>query len=446
MNDHLLSRRDAFLALGAIGCAAALTQSGCSAVDANSLDGRAEPVAVADSYWVYSPAGFRSDGRSVDEGLATTMAAQGISGPPRAAESSLRVEQIYAADIDRYVSWLFYERGWSDGLLLRAPTEQNVSRMVKGTDLPREEEIAALAPLGGIATVEKIAVNAVMAGCAPCHMPALIAAVRAIAEPEFDLTGLSTTTSPNATMIILNGPMAIDIEANGKANALGRGSYTNAVLSRALHLIQQNIGGSWPAISDLSSLGTPGDFCMMMAENEEESPWESLAVERGFSSDESVVTVLSPEGMSLIVDIGVDGEGFLHRVAHSATCHELMGIDMLLVLTPGTAQKLSAEKWDKESIRSFVSGHARVPQSYVEDAQIGSLGKAGDDFLRPSEPDGQGLVAMPFVDTLHIAVAGGYGEKNELLALWGKPISKTVSAPENWDEILEASKSYVEGA
>lgn len=432
-------------ALGALGAAALLaTQVGCTA---DAPEQRDTPVATeARTYWVYSPAGVRANGRSVDEDLAAAMEAQGLTWPSRAGESSLRVEPIYADDIDRYASWLFYERGWSDGLPLRAPTEQNVALMMRGTDLPREHVVATLAPLGGVATVEKIAVNAVMAGCAPCHLSVLIAAVEALTEPVFDLTGLSTTTSPNATMIIVNGPVARDVEANGKANALGRGNYTNAVVSRALHLIQQNVGGSWPGVSDLSTLGSPGDFCMMMAENDDENPWESLAVERGFSPDESVVTVLSPEGMALVVDIGVNGEGFLRRVAHSATCHELLQLDMLLVLAPATAHKLATEGWSKESIRAFVDEHARVPESYVQQARIGSLKKAGNEVADYGAPDEFGLVWLPFINRLHLAVAGGAGEKNELIALWSEPVSKTVALPKDWNDVLEVSKRYVEGA
>ena len=137
--------------------------------------------------------------------------------------------------------------------------------MLKGTDLAPETVIGTIDPMGGQATVEKIAVDAVMAGCRPEYMPVLLTAVEAVSDPEFDLRGVATTTNPDVPMLIVSGPIAKQLDINAGSNALGRGWQANAAISRALHLIINNIGGSWPGVTDMSTLGQPGDFAMMLA-------------------------------------------------------------------------------------------------------------------------------------------------------------------------------------
>ena len=334
----------------------------------------------------------------------------------------------------------YNQRGWTDGLPIVPPTDGPLGEMLRGTDLPPNYVVATLDPMGGQATVEKIAVNAVMAGCRPEYMPILIAAVEAIADPVFNLVGVGTTTNPDVTMLIVNGPIAKQLDINSGPNALGRGWEANATIGRALHLIEQNIGGSWPGVSDVSSLGQPGDYSMMMAENEAANPWDTLAVERGFKKDQNVVTVVSAEGMQRVLDIGVTGEGFLGRVADYVSGREGTHKNMLLVLTPFTAQKLVTEGWNKESIRKYINDHARVPLFRYKAKFTGEYptGIVPDSIL--ATQDSNGMVQVPFIDQLVIVVAGGVGEKDELIPLWSPPVSREIKLPRNWNELLQKAK------
>ena len=391
--------------------------------------------------WLYNPAGVLGNGISVDWLLREAMDDAGITKPPLAGQSTAsRVEMILAEDPFAGANKLFYQRGWTDGLPIVPPTDGRMAEMLGGTDLPANQVVATLDPVGGQATVEKIAVNAVMAGCRPEYMPVLIAAVEAIADPVFNLVWAGTTTNPDVTLLIINGPIAKQLDINSGANALGRGWEANATIGRALHLIEQNIGGSWPGVNDVSSLGQPGDYSMMLAENEAANPWPPLHVERGFAKDQNVVTVVSAEGMQRVLDIGVNGEGFLGRVADYVSGRETTGKNMMLVVTPFTAQKLVTEGWNKESIRQYINDHARVPLFRYKAKFTGEYptGIVPDSIL--ATQDSNGMVQVPFIDQLVIIVAGGVGEKDELIPFRSAPVSREIRLPPNWNELMQRAK------
>ena len=456
------TRREAALLFGSAGAVAALTAlSGCAS--SSSADGSAPSPAGAttssssgQSYWLYNPAGVRENGVSVDSDLRHTMDAAGLDKPSRAAESSVRSEAFYPeSDLYAEVYRLFLERGWGDGLPMVPPVEQNMIRMAKGTDLPRETVVATIPPLMGRATVEKVAANAVMAGCAPCHLPFVLAAAEAVADDAYDLVGSSTTTSPNATLVIANGPAALEAGMNCGSNALGRGCRANAAIGRAVHLVEQNVGGAWPGVSDYSTLGNPGEFAMALAENEEANPWGPLHVERGFAAERSVVTVASAESFQLVVDIDVDDRGFLDRVARTVCSRQRLNQDFLLILTPATADKLAKAGWDKESVLAYIRENTRVHISQLDqqlrdklEAAGGSNGSSGSAGAGGSsdaggavegvgEPDEDGMVQLSVARSLEVIVAGGVGEKNAVVPLWSPAVSREVALPANWDTLVE---------
>ena len=170
----------------------------------------------------------------------------------------------------------FINQGWSDGLPMLAPTPAAVSAMVAAGGLETNAVIGVIPPLNGIATVEKIAANAVMAGCLPEYFPLLIAALRGVLRPEFNLDGVQTTTGNVAPLTIVNGPCRNSLQINYGSNALGQGWRANATIGRALRLVLCNIGGAAPGIFDKSTLGQPAKYTFCIAENEEENPWEPL--------------------------------------------------------------------------------------------------------------------------------------------------------------------------
>ena len=183
-------------------------------------------------------------------------------------------------DLDEF-NRFFHERRWSDGMPVIPPTAERVARMLRATRRAPAEIAASIAPAFGTATVERIAINAVLAGCYPEYLPVLIAAAEAVAAPEFNLQSIQTTTNPVTVWLIVNGPIARHLGVNSGINCLGPGAWANATLGRALRLILQNIGGGLPGDMDRATHGQPGKYTFCCAENEEANPWEPLHVERG---------------------------------------------------------------------------------------------------------------------------------------------------------------------
>ncbi len=222
------------------------------------------------------------------------------------------------SDLDEFQGWLM-EQGWGDGLPAIPPTAERVKRMLAGTRRETEEIVAVLLPRMGRATIETVAANAVMAGALPEHMPVILAAVEALADPSFNLQAVQTTTHPCSPLLIVNGPIARRLGINAAGNALGQGARANGVIGRAVRLTLQNIGGARPGKEDRATHGHPGKYSYCVAENEAASPWEPLSVERGFSPADSTVTVCGSEAPHNINDHGTaTPEGLVATVAGTA--------------------------------------------------------------------------------------------------------------------------------
>lgn len=394
---------------------------------------------------VYNPAGMLEDGTYVDEMLKKRMVESGKIKPPLAGEfPKTKMEEICVGnDVFAEINKLFYKRGWSDGLPIVPPTVERVKAMMQGADLDPDYVVSKIDPVGGQATIEKIAVNAVMAGCLPEYMPVLTAAVEAVMDPNVNLRGMSTTTSPDVPLLIFNGPMSKQLDINSGSNALGRGSRANSSISRALNLIIQNIGGSWVNVTDMSTLGQPADFSNMLAENEDGSPWGPLHVELGFQKNDNVVTVVGVEPYHTIMGLGHSADGFMRLI----TDH-LKGTDrpyqstLILLITKDTAQMMAKSGWTKEKIRENIDKNARLPLSIVKEKFLDNgtasvLGGIPSWVYEAKDP--KMMIPTPFIGQLHIIVAGGTGEKTALFPGWlgSKSASKKIRMPSNWDELLE---------
>jgi hypothetical protein len=195
-----------------------------------------------------------------------------------------------------------YDRGWSDGLPLVPPTEERVLRMLSGTTRD-PQEVIGLVPSDLVpATVEKIAINAVMAGCKPEYLPVVLAAVEAVLDEPFAMHGVLATTMYVGPVIVVNGPIRRAIGMNARGNALGQGNRANATIGRAVQLVIRNIGGGRPQEVDRATLGNPGKYTYCFAEDEENSCWEPLSVERGIAPGKSAVTAFAGYGLQGVVD------------------------------------------------------------------------------------------------------------------------------------------------
>lgn len=206
-----------------------------------------------------------------------------------------------------------HDRGCTDGLPVVVPTVERVSRMILASGQDADMVLGTMGPGHGIASIESVAVAAVMAGCLPDYMPVVVAAVKAVIDPSFDLTEMQATTHCTAPLLIVNGPARHSCGpiASG-TGALGPGHRANASIGRALRLTMINIGKARPGSSDMALLGHPGKFTYCLAEDEENSPFPPLHVDLGFDEQDSVVTVLGAEAPHsvLYADDGDDPDSY----------------------------------------------------------------------------------------------------------------------------------------
>jgi hypothetical protein len=251
---------------------------------------------------------------------------------------------------------LGYDMGWSDGLPVVPPTPARVLRMLKGTTRTPDEIVGVIAPNNAECSVEKVAINAVMAGCKPEYLPVVIAAVEAACMDDFCMHGVLATTYFSGPVVIVNGPITKKIGMNSGGNALGQGNRANATIGRALQLVIRNVGGGKPGGVDRSTLGNPGKYTFCFAEREEDSPWESLAVERGFPPDASTVTIFAGDGVQAIADqqsrapesLAKTLAACLRVVAHPKLA---MAADAFLVVTPEHARTFAQAGWSKAKLK-----------------------------------------------------------------------------------------------
>jgi hypothetical protein len=259
-----------------------------------------------------------------------------------------------------------FERGWSDGLPVVPPTRERVFAMLKGTTRSPEEIVGKIPPDYGECTVEKAAINAVMAGCRPEYFPVVLAAIEAALEPDFGLHGVLCTTNFIGPVVMVNGPIARTIGMNSRVNALGQGNRANATIGRALQLVVRNVGGGRPGEIDRATLGNPGKYTFCFAEDEDGSEWESYSVEKGFSKDVSTVTLFVGDGAAPIVDeISRTPESLARSYAAClrAAHHPKKVIDVaaFLVVTPEHARVFHDAGWSKQRLKSELERLLQIP-------------------------------------------------------------------------------------
>jgi len=252
-----------------------------------------------------------------------------------------------------------YARGVTDGLPVVPPTRACVDAAVEASGRPAEHVVARIAPGLGHATVEKIAVNAVMAGCRPEYMPVVIAAVQAIAEPALGLVGVSGTTDAVGLLLIVNGPIRKSLSVNCGVGLFGPGWRANATIGRAVHLVWMNIGGARLGVISMPTFAQPGRYTYCIGEYEEENPWPPLSVDHGFASDASTVAALAAEATKVISDAPSEtARDILTTVARSgqviASYRHARLSDTVLVIGPEHARTIGRDGWSKADIQQFL--------------------------------------------------------------------------------------------
>ncbi|HET7158960.1 MAG TPA: UGSC family (seleno)protein, partial [Burkholderiales bacterium] len=282
---------------------------------------------------------------------------------------------IEAEDNFDAINTLMLERGWGDGLPVVPPTAERVENMLGYCDRGWTEPIAKIAPRYGEATPLRLAANAVMAGCRPEYFPLYMLAIEAMCEGPFNLYGIQATTHPCAPLVIVNGPIGLELGINSGHNAFGPGTHGNATIGRAIRLALLNIGGALPGSGDMSTQGAPSKYSFLVAENEEGNPWEPLHVERGFERDMTTVTVIGCEGPHNINDHeSLSGEGILTTIAGTMATtgnnDTYYDAQPLVVLGPEHAQTIAKDGYSKADVKRFLQAHAKLPLNHFSKENI----------------------------------------------------------------------------
>ncbi len=346
------------------------------------------------------------------------------------AGHTLTARRIEVAELGDEMELLF-ERGFTDGLPVVPPTEERVLRMLQGTTHAASDVVAVVPPDLVEITVEKIAINAVMAGCKPEYMPWVIAALEAVCTDAFNIHGVLATTMPVGPVIICNGPGTRAIGMNSDGNVFGQGNRANLTIGRAVQLIIRNVGGGRPGEVDRATHGNPGKISFCFAERERDSPFTSLSVGRGFDATQNTVTVFAGEGPRCIVDQKVRTAAELANVfaACLRTLHSpklVLAFDAILVVGPEHARVLADEGWGRE--RLLAELHSRL-QIHGSELVHGALGIADgvpahlvDATLPKFRPDGILLVHAGGGAGLFSAMIGGWANGE----MGSQPVTKEV--------------------
>ena len=315
----------------------------------------------------------------------------------------------------------FVRREWCDGLPIVAPTPERVDAMLAGARADGGESLGLMPPHWCECTLEKLAVNAVMAGSEPAGFPVIVAAVRAMLDPAFNLYGVQATTHPVAPLVIVNGPQARAIGMHSGAGLFGPGFRVNATIGRAIRLILMNVGGAWPGRHDMATQGSPAKFSSAIAEREDMSPWEPLHVALGFRPDQSVVTVYGGEAPHNVNDhVSTTAAGILNNVSDvAATLGSNVGwyfsqSQLLVVLGPEHAATIAADGFTRADVQRFVFEHARLPLGRLK---LGGMWGMHDWplWMQKVTDDSAMLPQVPSPDDIFVMVGGGPGKHSAVV-------------------------------
>lgn len=360
---------------------------------------------------------------SVDPNLVDSLRAR-FSG------HLLRSRRLELADLDDEMEVLF-DRGVTDGLPVTPPTEERVLRMLEGTTRAPDDIVAVVAPDLVEVTVEKVAINAVMAGCRPEHLPWVIAALEAVCTDEFNIHGVLATTMPVGPVLICNGPGTRAVGLNSGVNVFGQGTRANLTIGRAVQLVVRNIGGGRPGGVDRAAHGNPGKLTFCFAEDEVGSPFTSLSVSRGFAADADTVTVFAGEGPRCIVDQLARDPGQLANTF--AACLRtaqhpklVIGFDCVLVVGPEHARVFGEAGWDRERLLAELHDRLQIPGRELIrgalDMAEGVPEYLADVTLGKFRPDGLLLVHAGGGAGLFSAMIGGWANGD----LGSRPVTRRV--------------------
>ena len=335
----------------------------------------------------------------------------GLTDPATTIQAGL-TDPVTITDTPEAVLAAFCERDWCDGLPIVPPTEARVQAMLAGA--PPDRLLGVMPPLWRRVTLEKLAVNAVMAGCEPAYFPIIVAAVQAMLEPSFNLYGVQATTHSVAPLLIVHGPIAAELGVHAGSGCFGPGFRANATIGRAIRLILMNVGGAWPGRHDMATQGSPAKFSYCIAERRDASPWGPL-------HEGNVVTVFGGEPPHNVNDhVSTTAAGILATVADTAVSlgsnvgWYFSQSQILIVLGPEHAQTIAKDGFSRDDVQRFVFEHARLP---LRTLKLGGMWGIQDwpRWMQAVTDDEALLPQVPSPEDVMVIVAGGPGKHSAVV-------------------------------
>ena len=350
--------------------------------------------------------------RRAHQAVEQLLALLGVAPPAGAARASFSDgPRLIEVDADHVLAE-FSAREWSDGLPVIAPTEERVDEMLGGQDGARS--LGSMPPLWRQATLEKLAVNAVMAGCEPRYFPVVVAAVEAMLDPDFNLYGVQATTHSVAPLLMVHGPLAAELGVHGGSGCFGPGFRANATIGRAIRLILLNVGGAWPGRYDMATQGSPAKYSYCIREHVEASPWPALHEDNG-------VTVYGGEPPHNVNDhVSTGAAGILHTVADTAVSlgsnvgWYFSQSQLLVVLGPEHAKTIANDGFTRADVQRFLFEHARLP---LRTLKLGGMWGIQDwpAWMMAVRDDEALMPQVPSPDDIFVVVAGGPGKHSAVV-------------------------------
>jgi len=352
------------------------------------------------------------------------------------------VSEVITVDDYEQALEVVYQRGWTDGLPVVLPTRRRVEAMLEHVGRDPQESLGEVPPKGGEATLEKLAINAVLGGCLPEHFPVVLAAMEALLDPSHNLNGVSQTTHMCVPLVIVNGPVVRDLGFNSRDGVFGNGYRANASVGRGIRLALWNLGGAVPWETDKATLSHPGEYTFCIAEEENDNPWRPFHVERGCPEGSDAVTVFACEAPHSVLCYGTPEE-MLYALVDSLCPLGSNNVHFqgqtLVVLNPVNAEEFARRGWSKDDIRMYLWEHARRPLT-----ELKLCGATHEQFRSAERTAGRlplrhtlniPTTRVPVAtapDDIHIVVAGGRSYFAAVLPGWafgGFAVTRQIRRP-----------------
>ena len=335
-----------------------------------------------------------------------------------------------------------YRSGATDGLPVVPPTEERVEEMLRGTDRPRDHEIGKLGNREGSLTIEKLATNAVMAGCRPIHMPVLIAGAEALADPSSQSIQFSVSVGSYGYFWLVNGPIRGDIDVASNTGTFGPNYRTNRTISRALGLAYKNTALIHPGEKDMAVMGSPCKYSFLGGENEEDSPWEPYHVTAGYDEDENTITLGGAKSFVQFVPYSMDPKGVLKGMSYNTT-PDMIGAEsethmktVVYLLSPYNAQELGDAGISKQEVKEYLCNNSNIPYAEFRSGLVIPDEAVGD----PVMPDKVSRLQYPQFESpeyIKIAVVGGAGRFSGVTRTMGPMTTKKIHLPDDWEQLCD---------